>query len=202
MGRSSVDCGTRIGAGWHGGVSVLEKDEEAFEGEDVMLVRLRWYVLLFSVALLVKATAGAEVRQAVYTSEELRQRLKQSHDLLRAWSIEYQATSANLSFYNHRALAGVFPGGCFYRGAKGAASGLGEGVIDSAWKEDPFRDWVLVTSTHCFWGVPFNREYGKFPLPRDARLPEKVQTELMFMPWDDGRLRKGLVHNWRAAVPV
>jgi hypothetical protein len=111
---------------------------------------------------------------------DIKTRLTAVNAMLRAWCIEYQASSDDLDFYNHRLLAARAPNGCFYRGAKGTARhDVKDGTIFSDWQNDPFGDWVLVAPKRCLSGVAFNREYTEFEWREDSELPAKVQRELL-----------------------
>jgi len=136
---------------------------------------------LVAICLLSRGMPAQDVRPSAYSMEQLRHRLRTTHDRIRAWYIEYQAASDTLEFYNHRILAAKHPHTCYFLGAKAPAGvDTRSGAIDQAWKEDAFQDWVLVTATDCWWAVPFSRQYWKYSYPQDSPLPQKLQTEFLF----------------------
>lgn len=127
-------------------------------------------------------TLAAESRPATASTKQVTEGLAALHREIRAWRIEYQATAPDLPFYVHRTLAAKYPDSCFYQGAKGPADfDWQSDTVGTTWKDHPFQDWVLVTPTENYWGKPWNREYGSFPLSREAPLPDKMRTEVLFL---------------------
>jgi hypothetical protein len=148
-----------------------------------MMSGSRWAEALLgmSVALLSPA-AAADIRPAEATTKQVLEGLGAVNTAVRSWCIEYEATAPDLPFYVHRTLAARYPDSCLYRGAKGPVDHRKwqDGVGNTEWKEHPFQDWVLVTSERNYWGKPWNREFGEFPLTRDSPLPDKMRSELLF----------------------
>jgi hypothetical protein len=145
---------------------------------------LRWHRALLGVYVAaLSPAAAAESRPATATTEQVLKGLENVNTAVRAWCIEYEGDGPKLPYYVHRTLAVRFPDSCLYRGAKGPADSqdLEDGVARTSWREHPFQDWVLVTSNRNYWGKPWDRELGEFALARDAPLPAKMQSEVLFM---------------------
>ena len=150
---------------------------------DVTILGLRAGLALLGVCIAPLSPAAAEIRPANVTTAQVLKGLEDRNTTVRTWCIEYEGTAKGLPFYVHRTLAARFPDSCLYRGAKGPVEfeKPQDGVVNTSWRDHPYQDWVLVTSTHNYWGRPWNRDFGEFTLARDAPLPAKMRSELPFL---------------------
>lgn len=126
--------------------------------------------------------ANAETLPAIYRTDEFLDRLDEHNKRIKKFSIEYQASGPGVPYYIHKTIAARYPDSCFYRGAKGPADFDWQGdVVDARWKNDPFQDWILVTTDRSYWGSPWSRVYGDFPFERDGPFPFKIQEQALFV---------------------
>ena len=146
---------------------------------------LRWGLVLLGVCVCMAppSPAAAETRPANVSTAQVLKGLEDLNNAVRAWCIEYEGTALGLPFYAHKTLAARFPDSCLYRGAKGPVDSEKprDGVASRSWRNHPFQDWMLVTSTRNYWGRPWNREFSDLTLARDAPLPAKIQGEVLFL---------------------